>query len=219
MEAGADVHAVDFEGSTVMHLACTSINTIGTTTTQLLRYLADKGADLGRTENDGNTLLHEAAKKSADYHPKEQANPLDLILDFGVSPLARNRYGQTASHLAFSYANDHYPHSPLDFLLGPKCNLDVNVADTKGIRPIHLTAIFSESLTVHLLKLGAAPTVMTIEGQSPLMIACRTRQSNLVGLLIDHHTEHGQCALIDCIDLKERSALHYASRSGRHETV
>ena len=219
IKAGADVHAVDFEGSTVMHLACTSINTIGTTTTQLLRYLAEKGVDPKRTDNGGNTLLHEAAKKPADYDQKEQANLLDLILEFDIFPLARNRYGQTALHLAFSHAESHYPCSPLDFLLGPKCNLDVNVADMKGIRPIHLTTTFSERLTIRLLKLGADPTVITIEGQSPLMIACRTRQSNLVSLLVDHHTKHGQCAFVDCIDFKGRSALHYASRSGRHETV
>ena len=219
MEAGADIHAVDFEGSTLMHLACTSINSIGTTTTQLLRYLADKGADPKRTDNDGNTLLHEAAKKPADYDQKEQANLLDLILEFGISPVAKNRYGQTALHFAFSHAESHYQHSPLDFLLGPQCNLEVNVADMKGIRPLLLTATFSESLTIRLLKLGADPTAMTIEGQSPLMIACRARQSNLVGLLVDHHIEHGQCAFVDCIDFKGRSALHYASRSGRHETV
>jgi len=219
VKAGADVHAVDFEGSTVMHLACTSINSIGTTTTQLLRYLADKGVDPKRTDNDGNTLLHDATKKPADYHQKEQANLLDLMLEFGISPLARNRYGQTALHLAFSHAGSHYPYSPLDFLLGPKCDLDVNAADVKGIRPIHLTATFSECLIIRLLKLGADPTVITIEGQSPLMIACRTRQSNLVRLLIDHHTEHEQCAFVDYVDFVGRSALHYASRSERHETV
>ena len=54
----------------------------------------------------------------------------------------------------------------------------------KEIRPLHLTATFSESLTIRLLKLGADPTVMTIEGQSPLMIACRARQSNLVACLL-----------------------------------
>ena len=219
VEAGVDVHAVDFKGSTAMHLACTNINPTGTTTTQLLRYLAEKGVDPKRTDNDGNTLLHEAAKHPADYHQQEQANLLSVILEFGISPRARNRYGQTALHLAFSHAESHYPNSPLDFLLGPKCNLDVNVADMKGIRPLHLTASFNESLTMRLLKLGADPTVTTIEGQSPLMIACRTRRSNLVGLLVDHYIEHGQCALIDCVDFKGRSALHYASRSGRHETV
>ena len=93
------------------------------------------------------------------------------------------------------------------------------MADIKGIRPIYLITTFSESLKRRLLKLGADPTVLTTEGQTPLMIAYRTRQSNLIGLLVDFYTEHGGFAFVDRADFKGRSALHYAFRSGRHESV
>ena len=50
-------------------------------------------------------------------------------------------------------------------------------------------------------------------------IACRARQSNIVGVILDIYRGTGRNELVDQIDKLGRSALHYAVISGRFETV
>ncbi|KAK3177239.1 hypothetical protein OEA41_008568 [Lepraria neglecta] len=92
-----------------------------------------------------------------------------------------------------------YTNGPLEFLLGSKCNPDVNVADSKEIRPIHLAATLSERRVRRMLNEGADSKALTIEGQSAV--------------------SEGQSKMIDRLDEEGRTALHYACRSGRIESV
>ncbi|MCJ1255632.1 hypothetical protein MMC24_003449 [Lignoscripta atroalba] len=216
--AGADVNACDFSGATAMHLACQTLS--HGSAAKLLGFLVSSGVDPMRTDYAGNTLLHEAARKPPDRYQDELIELLETILELGISPSAKNNEGQTAVHNAARIQQESdYPMSPLEFLLGPRCNIDANVADNNGVRPIHLAAKVCESTVARLLKAGADPTVLTVEDQSPLMVACQARQSNIVGLLVDVYIEQGQSRFVDHTDVTGRTALHWACRSGRCESV
>jgi len=65
----------------------------------------------------------------------------------------------------------------------------------------------SEQLVHWLVDAGADPTVCTREGQTLLQVACRARQTNIVGMLLELYSKRG------------RTALHDACRSGRPENV
>lgn len=220
IEAGANVHAVDYEGFTAMHISLIELSAEST----VLGYLAARGVDARRTDNSGNTLLHVIANRTGNCPMKEQTELLlDQIIQLGVPPSAKNHAGQTVLHFAFGTMRylHHFPgqSAMLDFFLGPRCNLSVDDGDNNGARPIHLTSSMSESLTLRLLGLGANPSVLTSKGQSPLMMACASRASNIVGLLVDLYNERGESAYIHCTDHTGRSALHFACRSGRPESV
>lgn len=99
------------------------------------------------------------------------------------------------------------------------CNTNVNDPNYHGVRPIHLAATLSEHQVRKLINEGADPTLCTIEGLSPLHIACRFRQSDIVGLLVEEYIKLGQTQMIDLKDANGETALHHASRSGRVESV
>jgi len=95
----------------------------------------------------------------------------------------------------------------------------VNAVDHEGVRPIHLAAIISERRVRYLLEHNADPFVLNLARQSPLHMAARAGQSNVVGFLVDLYTERKRSELIDEADQEGRSALHYACRVGRLESV
>ena len=70
-----------------------------------------------------------------------------------------------------------------------------------------------------MLNERADSKALTIEGQSALHIAYRTRQSSTVGLLTELYVSEGQSKMIDRLDEEGRTALHYACRSRRIENV
>ena len=72
---------------------------------------------------------------------------------------------------------------------------------------------------LRMLNERADSKALTIEGQSVLHIACRTRQSNTVGLLTELCVSEGQSKMIDPLDKEGRTTLYYACRSGRIESV
>jgi ankyrin repeat protein len=218
LNAGARVDARDFNGKTVLHFACEQHKSAN-----LIRILAEAGADPTARDFAGNTILHQAARQTRSYHQKEQAELLDTILELRVSPFSRNNVGQTPFHIAAGMNRSRmmtmYKTDPYEFLLGPKCNLDVNDADYRGIRPIHLAASLSEVQFARLMEEGADPLAVTVEGQSVLQIASRARQSNIVGLILDLYKDIGRTDLIDHVDKQGKTSLHYACKSGRLESV
>ena len=219
IEAGARVDARDLKGKSALHLACQHIQTA----VPLIRALIEAGADPTTKDFAGNTILHQAARSPPDYYQMEQLLLLETILDLGVSPSSRNNSGQTPFYIAAGMQrcrlNTMYKTDPYDFLLGPRCNSDVNGHDNMGIRPIHLAATLSEVQFLRLIDEGADLLAVTVEGQSVLQIAARARQSNIVGIILNLLKDLGKPSLVDNVDKEGRTALHYAVKSGRLESV
>jgi ankyrin repeat protein len=216
LDVGADINARDFTGKTVLHYCCEKADGL-----DLLLKLVDAGADPSVCDYAGNTLFHQAAREGPSHYEKKQLAILEKILDLGVDPQAVNHAGQTPIHIAIGNRSSmsHYKTDPLEFLLGPKCNVDINAPDHLGIRAIHLAATLGEGQVKQLLKKGADPTVFTLEGQTALHVASRSRQCNTVGLLTDIYLKEGKAEMVDQVDEEGRTALHYAVRSGRPESV
>lgn len=219
IKAGARVDACDFKGRSVLHLACEQIRTAA----PLIHALVEAGADATAKDFAGNTILHQAARSAPDYKQNEQLLLLETILDLGVSPSSRNYAGQTPFYIAAGMQRSRlmtmYKTDPYEFLLGPKCNSDANEPDNMGIRPIHLAATLSEVQFLRLIDEGADPFAMTVEGQSVLQIAARARQSNIVGIVLEILKDLGKSSLVNHVDKEGRTALHYAVKSGRLESV
>lgn len=217
--AGADIAARDFKVRTILHYCCAKDDTAET-----LRKFVEKGADPFWTDFAGNTLFHQVARQQPAHSADRLLALLNLLLELGVSPSTRNNAGQTPFYTAASMwrgdkRGSSYKTDPFKFLLGPKCNLDVNSPDGSGIRPIHLAASLCEPQVRELLNEGADLGVFTLEGLSPLHVAARSRQTNVVGLLVEEYLKRGHTQIIDQRDIEGRTALHYAARSGRSETV
>ena len=133
----------------------------------------------------------------------------------------RNNLGQTSFHIAVGTRQSHLGcrMSPLDCLLAPRCDPDVDVADYSELRPIHLAATLSEDRVGQLLNEGADPFAWTIEWHSALHIACLARQSNIVGLLTELYHIERRSKMTDHMDKDGRTALHYTCQSGRIESA
>lgn len=216
LDLGADVHARDFDGRTVLHYCSEKDKGMDFLTT-----FVDAGVDPSICDYAGNTLFHQAARTGPTYRNKEQLATLEKILELGIDPRAVNHAGQIPLHIAVGNRIEmsHYKTDPIEFLLSPKCNVDINASDHLGIRAIHLAAALGESQIKQLLEKGANSTVVTLEGQTPLHIASRTRQCNALGFLTDFYLKQGKARIIDQVDEDGRTALHYAVRSGRPESV
>lgn len=218
IELGAKVDARDNSGNSALHILSRKMSS-----PEILRLLVEAGADPEWVNYEGNTLLHEAmtTKESSDL--SVQVQYLEMLLELGVPVTQKNHSGATALHVACSSIRTSWTADPwkgvIDLLVGPKFNIGVDEGDHNGIRAIHLAATISELIVGYLVKAGADPTVCTVDGQTPLQVACRARQTNIVGQLLELYSSRNLSSLIDWKDKRGRTALHDAARSGRPETV
>jgi ankyrin repeat protein len=99
----------------------------------------------------------------------------------------------------------------------------VNRADNQGVTPLHTVSTFSPFLTHRLLAEGANVEATTSEGLNAFHLAARSRQSNIIGLLISWLQSKGDqkslTKVIEAKDARGRTPLYYACASGRVETV
>ena len=179
------------------------------------------GANPLAINHSGNTILHELMRNYASGDGEMRATIMNLLLKLGLSSTAQNFLGQTPLHLACGSKPAQHLGSkadPFDFIL--KCHIDsINTGDRHGVRPIHLAATISEPTVAALIRHGADSSISTHEGKNLLHIASRARQSNIVGLLLDHFLSIERFDLLNSQDRLGRTPLHDACRSGRPETV
>lgn len=187
------------------------------------RYLVDHGVSPFAVDFAGNTLCHEISRlrywDSLSY-PTEM---LREITRAGVNMDQPNIAGQTPLHLACQLRTTKYGAgtiSCLEWLLSrPKA---IDTADSRGLRPIHYAASLSEYSVDILLQAGADPFVSTKDGMNALHIASRCRRSNILGRILFWMKDLDLSRAIESAnqkDLAEHTPLHYASRSGRPESV
>ncbi|KAJ5776677.1 uncharacterized protein N7511_001688 [Penicillium nucicola] len=220
---GANINAQDYQGNGILwNLIQNEFRS------QHLDYLLSLGVNPNMTNYKGDTFLHHLAASYAnsvlDQEPLIPA--MKKMIDMGVSPTLPNFKGWTPLHALCSQVSDHYfaaaaegGKSAIDLLLDLGLDGALNTADHQGVRPIHLAATTSEILVGRLISRGADSTAITSDGRNLLHIASTARQSNTVGLLLEHYISTNQTALINAKSTDGRTPLHVACRSGRLETV
>ncbi|CAI6097695.1 unnamed protein product [Clonostachys chloroleuca] len=220
---GADITARNNDGSTLLHVALRSKLSI-----DWVNYFSSKGVDPLATDKNGRTLIHMTIQH---YSADETGRAIvGRLIELGISPGARDGFGSTALHLASKKdhrervtpredENDWVDAIIKTGILGAQ---DVNDRDDSGATALHNAAAVCEFTVAKLLQAGADPTALTLDGLSPLHIACRSGQPNVVGLLLATYKERGELGqMINLHDAlgERRTSLHLAARAGIYESV
>ncbi|KAI5457076.1 ankyrin repeat-containing domain protein [Mariannaea sp. PMI_226] len=261
IDRGASITTRDFNGRTILHEVARcrgweqgSPNRRSKKVSRLDFFLG-LGLDVNVVDYNGNTLLHEYALLHTNhdsYHGPMCVPFFEQLMSLGLSLEQQNFAGRTPLHILCA-TRSSYRHfkqgelMPIDFVISHTKNIDA--ADRDGNTPLHLAATVGEIYVKKLLDAGANPLVFTHEGLTPLHLASRCRESNVVGLLLDRlrqsqeessATKASSSFAESDIGPSTESAnvpkvvsgvnaqiygrdpitpLYYASRSGRPETV
>lgn len=182
--------------------------------------------DPDETDADGNTIFHRAVLGNENLD-----DVVARAAELNVSADQPNNAGRTPLHVlasydwyddVFSVGSGYVAERVRDFLRHANFR-NVDAADARGVRPLHLATMISEICVNELLAIGADTTVTTRQGLTPLHLATRARQSNVVGCLLDTIRDRGgttaTAAALSAVDEVGWQPLYYACRSGRPETV
>jgi ankyrin repeat protein len=222
VKAGCNISAVDNKGRNLLHA-------LKSTDPKVIQYLVEKGLNPKQTDDAGNTLWHVAAESyfNAKLFPE--------LLALDLDPEQPNHSGGTPLHVfsrmrpqaldSYSFKNVSPTKiaetTPFDVFLEYITRIDP--ADTTGVTPLHLASTFSEYLTKRLLEVGADPVRCTAERLTVFHLAARSRQPNILGVLLDFcKRTKNPSALAFTLNAKDkfgRTAIFYACASGCLETV
>lgn len=219
---GSNINAQDYKGNGVLSYLIEPYNF----RSEYLDFLLSLGADPKMVNYDGDTFLHHLAANFATISQDKVLLAMVQLIKMGISPTVPNFRGRTPLHMICSQASDDLFAATVE---GGKCAIDVlldagldfalNMSDHQGIRPIHLAATVSEHLVGKLLARGADTAASTKDGRNLLHIASTARQSNSVGLILDHCDSKKLALMLNTCSEDGRTPLHEACRSGRLETV
>lgn len=211
IESGASIHARDLRGRTLLHevikvMALPSDDVHERANIPLLSFLVSLGLDLKAVDNDGNNLLHELASRnvadSLKHNPSYGGGvPVwKWLVGQGLEPHSKNVAGRTPLHILCKTASNEdlslaTKWVPFYFVVSE--TKDMDSPDMYGVHPLHVAATTNPRYTRALLEAGADPTVVTHEGLTPLHLAARSRQSNVVGMLLDALEKRSDVTSID----------------------
>ncbi|GEM_PF-3109043 len=191
---GADINARTRQGKSPLQLIITHPQISGMSTPDDIDFidlLVKRGADLKTLDNDGNTLLHHAARHSSFKVAR-------FLLSRGVDCNARNNAGETPLHMAGKavgyedMGNIKNSLKIIDLLISR--DADINARDNSGWTPQHsatkgIEAIYqklniyqipkeyykgyasSNEIVEFLLNKGADVNAKDNNGKTPLRIA------------------------------------------------
>ncbi|KAL5433594.1 hypothetical protein PMIN07_009971 [Paraphaeosphaeria minitans] len=228
LQKGSELDVRDFNGRTLLHLAVSldegaSLTRYPHSQLAKLDYLLQNGMDFSVVDYRGNSLLHELALNSSvlDQSDASKYFPLaERLLALGINIDKPNNAGRSAIHvLAARQPPDHFlsrvlpGYQDMFDLLVAKSN-NVNSCDNLGLTALHLASTISERHVRTLLLAGADPLIASHDGLTPLHLAARSRQGNIVGQLLEVSG-----VIVDAEDEEKHTPLYYACRSGRPETV
>lgn len=160
------------EGATAIHWA------VWKDEKSIVQFLVNAGADPDAQDEGGNTSLHIAASKG-------HVVLLDQFLELGVNLNGRNNAGQTALHMAV--ANGHI--AVLERLLSKGAN--VLSCDNQKRHALHYaidTKFHGTNVNIvrMLLQHGFTDETADIDNMTPLHLAVRCSQADVVNMLLDH---------------------------------
>lgn len=199
LKRGSDPNARRLDGTTPLMLVADSPRSISN---RLCRMLLQAGAVPDVQITEGITALHLAGSAG-------NCAVVKMLLAAGTDPNARDKRGMTP--LLFALQDPREDMEPPEILprkpnlrivdILHKFGADVNAANMKGTRPIHVALYKSPALAQQLLTMGADPTVTDNEGFTTLMSAAGARNLRLirylldVGININAETDSGYTAL------------------------
>ncbi|KAL2147354.1 hypothetical protein VTI28DRAFT_9818 [Corynascus sepedonium] len=204
---GADPGVVAQDGETLLHFAVKDKKT-----PEWFRYFISAGARADTLDQDGETIIHALLRVPRGDDLTREV--LQILIEAGASPLARNAKGQSALHVVQSIDMLNIALDTPSF-----SSLDVNEPDVDGLTPLHHAVALGEVAVHQLINAGADPTALAVDSLSPLHIAARAGNASVVGLLLARY--HELNVLMMHINLlgEGRAPLHYACLSGSPETV
>ena len=177
--------------------------------------LVEMGLDAKQPRNDGNILLHSAARSFSGFDM--DVADLGNLMDLGLDINHQNEQGSPPLHIrqeeGSGVGSIHAP-SLLSILLSGKQKLHVNAQDKEGLTALHLAATYSDVEVARLLEAGADASLLSKEGENALHLACKQGESSIVGLLIEHSKN-----LIRARNIRGETPLHLGCASGRPESV
>lgn len=227
MNAGCDAHACNAAGETLFHVAAgeqhipvleyllsldipvpsdliltqfDKKHSLGAPCYQTIRFLLDNGADIHTVAENGDTLLHLAARVSPEG---EALGLVKLLVDSGCNPYLSNVEQETPLHVASQYGYI----SVISYLLSLGLSLpsDILLVAMKG---------FSERAEVirYLIQEGANISAIGTDGATPLHL--------LFVFGFEHDRLESAKILIDAgcnpqsQNLRKETPMHLAAMSG-----
>lgn len=241
LEAGASKDSRDFQGRSMTHEAvkgfASEIN-LDCIITDLDLLDSSGLLDMNAVDNAGNGLLHELSLHIGTK-PQKYANQLQLmqvLVGAGLDMSQKNLAGRTPLHLLCVHGKAGLSRlasqTPLDYAIAKTKNIDE--PDANGNTPLHIASVYGEFCCKRLLDAGADPTLRNHDKLTPLHLAARCKQSNVVGMLLSSikkrysDTPSKLAAAINATAVTSNyniyepyniTPLFYACQSGRPETV
>lgn len=161
-----------------------------------LKVLLDAGADLAALNEDGSSILHDAARHGAS------AELVQLLINHGADPHVFAYDNRTALHQVVV----NYGWSPISTLL--KAGIPIEARDSKGDTALSIAARRSFQGTRALLECGADPNARGADGTTPLHHCSSHRDPEIYTLLINAG------AGIASKDASRQTPLHRAAAAG-----
>ncbi|KID84473.1 Ankyrin repeat-containing domain protein [Metarhizium guizhouense ARSEF 977] len=235
LEHGADVNVTHENQATALQRASSQGRT------QLIKLLIDNGADVNLTGGDLHSVLNAAIPAGSDFATirliikkadvsragrdgmlpihiaaiSDRADVLQVLVNAGANPLARDADGRSA--LIHGVAN--LSDEAVEYLLR-EGYFDADEVDTNSQTPLIIATMFGRKTTVKLLlqeeKGFSKPEVLNAqdyEGKTALARAAAQDHLEITEELLERGADP---CLVDC---RGRSALYWAARGARMETL
>ncbi|KAJ4860719.1 ankyrin repeats (3 copies) domain-containing protein [Trichoderma breve] len=204
---GADPKVSAKDGRTLLHDAAKEKQDAS-----WFRYLISVGAKPEVLDSRGDTLIHSMLRSTPEDYKLPEI--MQVLVEAGVSPLAKNKNGQTALHVVQSLkALEYVLKSPLFK------GLNLNEQDVNGFTPLHNAIAFGDTAIGSLIRAGADPTILAADNLSLLHLASRTGASSIVNLLLSEYRCRGVLEKYVNLLGEGMAPLHYACSFGRPESV
>ena len=173
---GADIIAKDKENQTPLHKACSSN---GPDAPKIVEFLINKGANINAKDKENQTPLHKAC---------QTGNPeiIKLLLDNDKNSLkSRDNYGNTPLHLACLKGNNI---KSLEIIsqYNPNYELTNQFQSSALHSACSSTGPDAPKIVKLLINKGADINAIDNKNQTPLHIACKTGNPEIIKLLLDN---------------------------------